>query len=366
MERAVALARQAEGRTSPNPMVGAVIVRDGEIVGEGFHQRAGSAHAEIGALDQAGERARGATVYVTLEPCCVQGRTPPCTEALIEAGVARVVYGVRDPNPRVDGQGHDQLSHAGIEVVSGLCEAEAASLIEAFTKWTRKGMPFVTAKFAMTLDGKIATRTGHSRWVSSHESRLLAHQIRHVSDVIVVGAGTVIADNPELTTRLDTDHPSHPIRVVVDSRGRSPLEAKVFSADLPGRTVVATTERVRPEFAAALSAHGVEIWRLPAEEDGRVDLEALLRTMGDHDWMMALIEGGSELHGSFFERNLVDRVQAVLAPKIVGGVRAPGPIGGHGVSEMREALQFEQVEVESHGPDLWIRASGPFRSGPER
>ncbi len=362
MQRALALARQAEGQTSPNPMVGAVVVREGEIVGEGFHRQAGQAHAEIEALAAAGERAHGSTIYVTLEPCCVHGRTPPCTEAVIEAGVAAVVYAVRDPNPEVDGRGHERLSQAGIEVRRGVCNEEGQRLIEPFTKLTLEGRPLVTAKFAMSLDGKIATRTGHSRWISSEESRRVAHQLRQVSDAIIVGAGTVIADDPRLTTRLDIEEPRHPVRFVVDTRGRSPLGAKVFDSSLPGKTVLATTRRIDPKHAERLRRSGAEIWLLPEDDNERVDIAAMLGAMADQGLMTALVEGGSGLLGSFFDRELVDRVLVSVAPKIIGGVDAPSPVGGLGIPVMGDALEFDQVEFESLGTDLWIRAEKPTRS----
>ncbi len=362
MNRAIELARRAEGQTSPNPMVGAVVVKDGDIIGEGFHRRAGHHHAEIEALDQAGDRAKGATIYVTLEPCCVYGRTPPCTDALIKAEIGKVVYGVRDPNPEVDGRGHLALEQAGIEVCQGVCEQEAEQLIRAFAKVTREGLPLVTAKFAMSLDGKIATRTGHSRWISCQESRRFAHQLRHVSDAIVVGAGTVTIDNPRLTTRLEVAEPNHPLRVVIDSRGRCPIESEVFSASLAGETVLASTNQIDRRFAETIGDQGVSVWRLPQDNQGRVDIAAMLKRLGEEGCLTVLVEGGSGLLGSFFERGLVDRALVAVAPKIIGGVDAPGPVGGLGIEIMRDALEFGETEIESHGVDLWIRAEQPRRA----
>ena len=362
MNRAIELARRAEGRTSPNPIVGAVVVKDGDIIGEGFHRRAGHHHAEIEALGQAGDRAKGATVYVTLEPCCVYGRTPPCTEALIKAEVDRVVYGVRDPNPEVDGRGHLALELAGIEVLQGVCEQEAKRLIRAFGKVTREGLPLVTAKFAMSLDGKIATRTGHSKWISCQESRRFAHQLRHLSDAIVVGAGTVTIDNPRLTTRLEVAEPNHPLRIVVDSRGRCPIESEVFSAALAGETVLASTDRIDRGFAETMGNQGVSVWRLPQDGQGHVDIEAMLKRLAAEGCLTVLVEGGSGLLGSFFERGLVDRALVSVAPKIVGGVDAPGPVGGLGIEHMKDALEFGETEIELHGVDLWIRAEQPRRA----
>lgn len=363
MRRAFELARRAEGLTSPNPMVGAVVVSGDEIVGEGLHRRAGGAHAEIEALEAAGARARGATIYVTLEPCCVQGRTPPCTQALIDARVGRVVYAVRDPNPKVDGQGGKQLAAAGVEVEGGLRREEGERLIEAFTKLTRRGMPFVTAKFAMSLDGKIATRTGHSRWISSTESRRFSHHLRQISDAIVVGAGTVVADDPRLTTRLDCDEPRHPVRFVVDSSGRSPIESRLFSPELPGRTILATTSRIDPSYTSSLEARGVEIWALPENEQGRVDLQELLLAMGSGELMTALVEGGSSLLGSFFDLDLIDRALASVAPKVIGGADAPSPIGGLGVATMDDAKELTNIEITMRGGDVWIHADNPSSLG---
>ena len=362
MTRAFSLARRAEGHTSPNPMVGAVLVRDGQIVGEGYHRQAGRAHAEIEALAIAAERSRGATLYVTLEPCCVQGRTPPCTEALIAAGVKRVVFAVRDPNPDVDGRGRSSLENAGIEVREGICREEGERMIRPFAKRVLEGMPWVTVKYAMTLDGKIATRTGHSRWISSEESRRFAHQLRQVSDAIVVGAGTVVADDPLLTSRVDEVEPNHPLRVVVDSRGRTPCESRIFARDLPGRTVLATTNRIDRSQADRLEQQGVEVWRLTHDDNGRVDLSALLREITDQDCLTVLVEGGSGLLGSFFERDLVDQVWVALAPKVIGGVEAPSPVGGLGVGVMADAIEFTHIELESRGPDIWVRAETPVRT----
>src|SRR5262245_4107174 len=261
MRRAFALARQAEGRTSPNPMVGAVIVRDGRIVGEGYHHRAGERHAEAEALGDAGDSARGAAMYVTLEPCAHYGRTPPCADAIIAAGVAKVYYAVSDPNPRVNGNAHAQLEAAGVVVHRGPCEDEARELNRPFFKHVMTGRPFVTAKFAMSLDGKIATSAGDSRWISNEAARRRGHELRNVTDAILVGVGTVLADDPRLTTRLSPLSPQnvegpadvrHPLRIVADSRGRAPLTAGIFDPALPGKTALATT-------AAASSAHCAEL-----------------------------------------------------------------------------------------------------------
>ncbi|MBO0858894.1 MAG: bifunctional diaminohydroxyphosphoribosylaminopyrimidine deaminase/5-amino-6-(5-phosphoribosylamino)uracil reductase RibD [Chloracidobacterium sp.] len=380
MLRAFALARLAEGRTSPNPMVGAVIVRDGRVVGEGYHHRAGAPHAEIEALRDAGDLARGAAMYVTLEPCAHYGRTPPCADAIIEAGVAEVYYAVGDPNPRVNGKAHSQLKAAGIAVTRGLCEDEARELNRPFFKHVLTGRPFVTAKFALSLDGKIATRAGDSRWISNTASRRRAHELRNITDAIIVGAGTVLADDPRLTTRLSSGslrigngaEPAdirHPLRIVADSRGRAPLTAGVFDPALPGKTVLATTDAAPGAHCAELMARGVEVWTLPADMLGRVSLQALLDEIGRRGMLTLLVEGGSELLGSFFDEKLVDRVWAFIAPLIIGGRNAPGPVSGRGVEALAEAIRLHRLQVEtidSGSPDeeptqarenLWIQAN---------
>jgi diaminohydroxyphosphoribosylaminopyrimidine deaminase/5-amino-6-(5-phosphoribosylamino)uracil reductase len=393
MCRALELARRAEGRTSPNPMVGAVIVKDRRVVGEGYHHRAGEPHAEIEALRAAGELARGAAMYVTLEPCAHYGRTPPCTDALIAAGIAEVYYAVGDPNPRVNGRGHAQLEAAGIAVHCGPCKDEARELNRPFFKHVITGRPFVTAKFAMSLDGKIATRTGDSHWITNEASRQRVHELRNITDAILVGAGTVLADDPQLTTRLSPlplvgrppiaggrwgEGPAdvrHPLRIVADSRGRVPLSARVLDPMLPGQTVLATTAAASPAHRAELAGRGVEVWALPADAQGRVHLPALLDEIGRRGMLTLLVEGGSELLGAFFAEKLVDRAWAFVAPLIIGGADAPGPIGGLGVETLRvaDALRLKRIQVETldgdpsaglplsgqpkHSePDLWIRA----------
>ena len=360
MRRALELAARARGRTSPNPMVGAVLVKDGRIVGEGFHPRAGEPHAEIFALRQAGEAARGATLYVTLEPCCHYGRTPPCTQAIIAAGVAEVHMAMLDPNPRVAGKGKAELEAAGIRTVVGECEEEARTLNEAFVHWITTGRPFVVAKFAMSLDGKIATRTGDARWISSPEARRRVHELRDQVDAILVGAGTVIADNPQLTTRLDKPDVRHPLRVILDSRGRIPLHARVFQPDLPGQTLVATTEASPPAYRDALQARGVEVLVLPADADGRVDLDALLVALGQREVTSLLVEGGSTVLGAFFARGRVNKVLAFIAPLILGGERAPSPVGGTGVARVAEA------RWDTLSGDVSARLASGERHRPER
>jgi len=360
MQRALSLARLAQGRTSPNPMVGAVIVKDGRVVGEGYHRRAGGPHAEIHALRQAGEAARGATLYVNLEPCSHYGRTPPCTQAIIAAGIAEVHMAMLDPNPLVNGRGRDQLEAAGIRTYVGQREAEARELNEAFIKYITTGRPFVTAKFAMSLDGKIATHTGQARWITGSEARRWVHQLRDVTDAIMVGVNTVIADDPCLTTRLEKADVRHPLRVIVDSRGRVPLTAKVLDPDLPGQTLVATTELMPGEMREQLRRWGVEVLVLP-DQGERVSLPHLLDALGKREVTSLLVEGGGTLLASFFEQRLVDKVLAFVAPLIIGGRGAPTPVGGQGVARLSQALRLERVRVEKVGTDVLI--SGYVGSG---
>ncbi len=364
MKRALALARLAQGRTSPNPVVGAVIVKDGRVVGEGYHLKAGEPHAELMALRIAGESAKGATMYVTLEPCAHYGRTPPCTNSIIEAGIAEVYCAIGDPNPCVDGKGHAQLTAAGVVVNVGLCEEEARELNRPFFKHVKTGRPYVTAKFAMSLDGKIATSGGESRWITNPASRRRGHELRNITDAIMVGAGTVIADDPELTTRIDVDDLRHPLRIVADSRGRVPVSARIFDPSLPGHTVLATTEAAPADYCAELIQRGVEVWKLPANQMGFVSLAALLNEIGRRGMLTLLVEGGGELLGSFFAENLVDQVYAFVAPIIIGGNTAPGPVGAPGIQKLADALRFRRVQVEMSGGDsstgseldLWIHA----------
>lgn len=355
MRRALELAARARGRTSPNPMVGAVIVRDGKIVGEGYHQRAGTPHAEIHALRAAGERARGATMYVTLEPCCFHGRTPPCTEALITAGIAEVHMAMLDPNPRVAGRGKATLEAAGIRTVVGEEEAAARTLNAAYATWITTGRPLVIAKFAMSLDGKIATRTGESQWITGPEARRRAHEARDVVDAILVGAGTVLADDPQLTTRLDgRSDVRHPLRVILDSRGRVPLSARVFDPALPGHTMVATTAAMPDATRRGLEARNVQVLSLPADEAGRVDLTVLLNTLGRMEITSLLVEGGAAVLGSFFDAGLVDQVMAFVAPRIIGGATAPGPVAGRGAARLAATPWLRDVRVERLGSDLLL------------
>lgn len=358
MTKALALAARGRGRTSPNPMVGAVIVKDGKIIGAGYHAKAGTPHAEIHALRQAGSEAKGATLYVTLEPCCHFGRTPPCTEAIIAAGLARVVVAMRDPNPLVCGGGLARLRQAGIEVEEGIMEAQATRLNEAFIKWVTTGQPFVVLKSAITLDGKIATVTGQSQWITGPIARKRVHILRDTYDAVMVGIGTVLADNPHLTVRLPKEG-RNPVRVIVDSQARTPLTSHVIN-DGVAPTIVAVAEGAPAARVAALMQAGVRIFSLPRHQQG-VDLRALFARLGQEKITSVLVEGGATLAASVLSAGIVDKVCYFVAPKIIGGAAAPGPVGGDGIASLAEAYQLSEITVEQLGQDVLI--SGYLQKG---
>ena len=352
MSRALSLAGRAHGSVSPNPAVGAVIVKDGAVVGEGWTRPPGQDHAEIVALRHAGAKAAHSTLYTTLEPCTHHGRTPPCVQAILDAGVAEVHAALVDPNPLVCGKGLDQLQGSGVRTTVGECEEEARVLVESYLKFITTGLPFVTAKFAMSLDGKIATRTGDSRWISGEESRLYSHGLRATVDAVMVGIDTVLADDPRLTARDASGAPlgRQPLRIVVDSRGRTPGGSSVLSQ--PGRTLVAVGHADSSSHRALIDA-GAEIEAVPAP-DGSVDLGALLHRLGDMEVTSLLMEGGGTLLGSFFDRGLVDKVVAFVSPTVIGGRDAPSPVGGQGVERMADALRLGRVELLRFGVDVAI------------
>lgn len=354
MRRAIELAGRGCGSVAPNPLVGAVVVdRRGTIVGEGYHAAAGSPHAETEALAEAGDRARGATLYVNLEPCNHHGRTPPCTEAIVAAGVERVVVAMRDPNPIVDGGGIAALGAAGITVTLGVLGAEAGRLNAPFARHVTTGMPFVTWKCAASLDGKVAAGDGSSRWITGPAARADAHRLRAWSDAILVGSGTVLADDPHLTVR-DAEAPSTPpLRVVVDARGRVPATARVLDDAAP--TLIATSADVAPATRDAWRAAGAEVLTLPAE-GGTLALRDLFAVLGKRDVQQVLLEGGPTLAWSAVSADLVDRVVWYLAPSLVGGERAPGALGGAGFSPIDVATRLHLVSVEPVGDDLRLEA----------
>jgi diaminohydroxyphosphoribosylaminopyrimidine deaminase / 5-amino-6-(5-phosphoribosylamino)uracil reductase len=364
MQRALELAERARGLTSPNPMVGAVVVTAaGEIVGEGFHARAGEPHAEIEALRAAGGRARGATLYVTLEPCAHHGRTPPCAPAVIEAGVARVVAAIGDPNPLVGGRGLDLLRAAGIEVRIGVGAAEAERQNRVFLTAMRERRPHVTLKAGMTLDGKIADLHGASRWITGDAARHHAHRLRSESDAIVVGIGTVLRDDPELTVRLGEPWPREPLRVVLDTAARTPVGARLIRAGRPSSTVIAVGAGAPEPRVRALAASGATIVAC-GTRDGRVDLGALLTDLFARDVRAVLVEGGGEVHGAFLDAGLVDRVAMFAAPLLIGGRGATPVVGGAG-RELKSAVRLGGFTVTPLGDDLLVEADvvrGPRNS----
>jgi diaminohydroxyphosphoribosylaminopyrimidine deaminase / 5-amino-6-(5-phosphoribosylamino)uracil reductase len=354
MLRALELAERGRGLTSPNPMVGAVVVSDGEIVGEGYHARAGGPHAEVVALAAAGPRSRGATIYVTLEPCSYHGRTPPCAEAVIEAGIRRVVAALVDPNPRVSGRGLAALRAAGIEVADAVLGEHAERQNRAFVAAMRLGRPHVTLKIAMTLDGRIADRQGESKWITGEAARGQAQRLRSEVDAILVGVGTVLRDDPALTVRREQPWPREPYRVVLDTHARTPAAAKLIAAGTPARALIVTAAEAEASRVAALGAAGATVVAVAAR-GGRVDPRAALTALADLEVRAVLVEGGAEVHGAFVDAGLVDRVAVFLAPRLLGGRGATTSIGGLGLS-LHGAVRLGPLEVSRLGDDLLIEA----------
>jgi len=346
MVRAIELGQRAKGSTSPNPPVGAVIVKNERIISEGWTNPPGGEHAEAMAIRLAGENANNSTLYSTLEPCNHQGRTGPCTDAIIMSGIKRVCIGIKDPNPLVIGGGVPYLEKAGIQVFVDNASEDAKNLIEAFTKYSKTGMPFVTAKFAMSLDGKIATRTGDSKWITSDNSRQLAHEYRRQSDALVVGINTVMNDNPQLTARGPDGEPLpvQPSRVVVDSKGRFPASARMLKE--PGDTIIATTK-----FSSIQPMDKAKIL-VSKEINGLLNMESLLLELAEMGIINIMVEGGGTLLGALFDAHLVDKVLAFIAPVIIGGRTAISPVEGLGIDNMRSALRLKQVKIEPLGDEI--------------
>lgn len=352
MRRALRLAERGRGATSPNPPVGAVVVRGTTVVAEGWHRAAGSPHAEIEALEAAGGAARGATLFVTLEPCTHQGRTPPCAPRVIASGVTRVVVGTTDPNPVVDGAGVRALEGAGLEVTVGVLDGEARRLIQAFAKHVRTGRPFVTLKSAITLDGRVAAADGSSRWITGPAARRDVHRLRAAADAVLTGVGTVLGDDPQLTCRLRGYRGRQPLRVVLDSSGRTPPDAKVLDSSAPA--LVVTTDKAPDEAVEALRARGAGVVRVPSR-DGRVDLAAALDELGRRGVVETLIEGGPSVAGDAVERALVDRFLFYIAPKLLGPSAVPA-VGGIVSPSVGDARDLTIIGVRRVGADLRIEA----------
>jgi diaminohydroxyphosphoribosylaminopyrimidine deaminase/5-amino-6-(5-phosphoribosylamino)uracil reductase len=351
MARALALAERGRGYVEPNPLVGAVVVRDGQVVGEGWHQRFGEAHAEINALAAAGKAAEGATLCVTLEPCCHHGKTPPCTEAVLRSGIRRVVAAMVDPFPQVGGQGAALLRAAGVQVEVGLLEAEARRLNAPYLKLLGTGRPYVHAKWAMTLDGKIATRTGDSKWISSEGSRQRVHELRGRMDAIIVGIGTVLADDPLLTAR--PPGPRTPVRIVLDSQGRLPPDSKLATTARETPVLVVTTDTLPANRSDALRTLGCTVLALAADQ-GRPRIGALLDELGRRRMTNVVVEGGAEVLGKFLDAREVDEVHVYIAPKLIGGAAARTAVAGKGVDKLADAPTFKDWNVETVDGDVLL------------
>ena len=377
MKLALRLAAKGAGWVSPNPIVGAVVVKEGRIVGRGYHRAYGLPHAEVEALRKTGAAAQGADLFVTLEPCNHQGQTPPCTQAVLNAGIRRVVIATRDPNPRVNGGGAEFLQDQGLQVEIGLLADEARRLNEAWFKWVETGLPFVIAKAACSLDGKIATASGESQWLTGEAARAYGHQLRHEVDAILVGIGTVLADDPQLTVRLPgrkrvgqggspdkltaDQRPKtedrffrDPIRIVLDSRLRLPLDAKLLHLDSHAPTWVACTTAAPKDMIQEIKDLGADVLVMPAAASGLVALPPLLKELGRRQVQSLMVEGGAETLGSFFDQRLVDKFYFFYAPKILGGKTAPGMLAGAGVWRLGNALQARDLNIKKLGPDLLV------------
>ncbi len=351
MQRALMLAEKGRGWTNPNPMVGAVIVKEGRIIGEGYHERCGEGHAEVNAFANATEDPEGAELYVTLEPCSHYGKTPPCADLIVRKKIKRVVIAALDPNPLVSGRGVRKLEEAGIEVASGLLEEESIRLNEIFMKYIRKKEPFVLLKSAMSLDGKIATAAGESKWISNEASRRHSQGLRNQYMGILVGIQTVLEDDPQLTCRIPGG--KNPVRIVADSKLRIPENAKILDEQEKAATILAIAEAEDPEKEKRLLERGIRIMKLP-DKEGRVDLKKLFLRLGQDGMDSILIEGGGNLAGSAVKTGMIDRVIVYLAPMILGGREAKSPVEGEGFAKLKDALRLEEMEVIPLDGDLAI------------
>lgn len=352
MELALTLALKGKGTVSPNPMVGAVIVKDGRIIGEGYHQRYGEGHAEVNAFKNASEDVKGATMYVTLEPCSHHGKTPPCAEKIVEKKIKKVVIGTLDPNPLVSGRGVKILQDAGIEVESGILNDKCIKINEIFMKYIVEKEPFVVMKSAMSLDGKIATSAGESKWITGEESRRNVHVLRKELSAIMVGVETVIKDDPELTCRIENG--INPIRIVVDSTLRIPIDSKIIKTADKVKTIIATTKKAERNTIKILEDYGVQIIIADTNKEGRVDLKDLMKKLGEAKIDSILLEGGAKLNFSALEEGIVDKVQIYIAPKIIGGQNAKGPVGGLGIDKLEQAFKLKEITYKTVGEDILI------------
>jgi diaminohydroxyphosphoribosylaminopyrimidine deaminase/5-amino-6-(5-phosphoribosylamino)uracil reductase len=352
MTRALELAAQGRGGAEPNPLVGCVIAHGAEVIGEGYHRRYGGPHAEVEALQMAGERARGATLYVTLEPCCHWGKTPPCSQAVIKSGVARVVVAMSDPFPQVAGGGLTELKNAGVDVSVGLFDEAARQLNRPYLKLLATGRPWVIAKWAMTLDGKIATRDGSSQWISSPDSRAIVHQLRGRVDAIIVAAGTARTDDPQLTAR--PAGPRIATRVVVDDRAELSLASSLVRTARETPVLIAVAADASAEKVAALKQSGCDVF-VCTGVDRPARIDSLLNELGRRRFTNVLVEGGSKLVGGLLDQRHIDEVHAFIAPKLIGGNAAASPIAGLGIGNMAEALRLDSVQIDTIGGDIYLR-----------
>jgi diaminohydroxyphosphoribosylaminopyrimidine deaminase / 5-amino-6-(5-phosphoribosylamino)uracil reductase len=353
MARALQLAKKAVGKTSPNPMVGAVIVKNGKVIGEGYHKQAGKAHAEVEAIKKAGEKTRGADMFVNLEPCCHYGKTPPCVDAILSAGLKKVYIGMTDPNKLVNKRGIGILRKQGVKVEVGILKEECECLNESFAKFIRTGKPFVIMKSGISLDGKIATSSGESQWITCEKSRKLVHKMRGEVDAILVGSGTVLKDDPCLTVRLNNRRLNNPVRVILDGRNRVKIAAKVFENADADRVIYVTSSGVSKEKEKRLCDMGVDVLKLP-KRDKCFKLKTLLEELGRRNIVNILLEGGSLLNASALKEKIVDKAILFVAPIIIGGENAPGFIGGKGVKKLKDAFRLQRVEAKKIGEDFMI------------
>ena len=350
MELAIKLAKKGEGKVNPNPMVGAVIVKDGIVIGEGYHERYGEGHAEVNAFKSLKEDPSGSTMYITLEPCSHYGKTPPCADKIIENNIKRVVIGMIDPNPLVSGNGVDKLKKAGIEVKVGVLEDKCKKLNEVFIKYILTKKPFVVLKTAMSLDGKMATRTGESKWISSEKSRLQVHNLRNKLSGIMVGVNTVIKDDPELTCRIQNG--SNPIRIIVDSILRIPMNSKVLQ-NKDNKTIIATTKRANMKNMQELLKKNIKVLIIE-EKNGQVNLNALIKKLGELNIDSILLEGGGTLNYSALEENIVDKVMIYISPKIIGGEFSKTPVGGIGIDKLNDAFKLKDITANIVDEDILV------------
>jgi len=355
MRVALDLARRGEGFVAPNPMVGAVVVKNDAVIGRGYHEALGKPHAEANALNQAGDETQGATLYVNLEPCNHQGRTPPCTEAILQAGIRRVVIGMEDPNPRVTGGGIPYLQQNGIEVTTGVCEAAARKLNEFFVKHVSTGRPFVIVKCASTLDGRIASRTGDAKWISGEASRQFVHRLRHAVDAILVGIGTVRADDPGLTTRISGFSGRDPQRIILDTHLSISPDARLLDRKSDADTLLAVGPSASRQACRKLERPGLEILRLPLR-DGNVDLQVLMQQLGERNISSVLIEGGGAVIGSALRAGIVDKLMVFFAPKLLGGDDGVPICRGRGADRIADGIMLEDVQVRRFGADVMVEA----------